>query len=315
MRQVHRVVGILEVGRKLVGGIPVGAPHDVLVKLPEILEARRGLESLQRRRAATLPRAVVENGNARCHCIHRRRRFAPVPRGLIHVDHADAIVRTEQEDLLVPRQVAEVGESEHSVLHDHADRRGIFGIAGLTLLDIRAVGVRRARSLDLLAEGFNDGDVESPDRNLVARRDHLVLPFRERGSPVFRVRPDRLLHRRHVLQGRTVIDEHADGELLGQVRNPAGMIAVKMRGEQRVNPGDLGDPGDVGDTRGIAPRVLVWIRSVETGKAGVDHERLTRRRDEQRGLTALGVDEVDVERVRLADHRDSHHGGETQRGG
>jgi len=202
-----------------------------------------------------------------------------------------------------------------TALHDDADRRRVLGIAIGALLDGRAVGVRRARALDLPAERFDDGHVEAPDRDLVSCRDDQVLPLRECGGPVLRVGPHRLLHRRHVLQGRPVIDEGAHRQFLGEARNAAGVIAVKMCGEQRVNPRGLRDFRDFRDARGVTPGILVWVRRIETGKAGVDHEGFTRRRDEQRGLAALGVDEVDVERVRLADRRGSHHGGETQSGG
>jgi len=275
--------------------VAVDTAHHVLVQLPQILETGRLVKALERGSAAALAGAVVQHGDPRLHRVSSRRRLAAVPGRLIHIDRADAVFRTQQRDFLVPREVAEVGEPEPAVLHDDADRCRVLRIAVSALRDVAAVVVRRTRPRSGFPERFNDRDIEPLDGNPVAGRHHDVLPFRERRRPVFRVLAGLLLHRRRILQRGTVIDEGPHWKR--QVRNTTGMIAVKMRDEQRIDPRDLRDLCNVGDPRRIAPDVLVRVRRVEACKAHVDHECLARRRDEQRRLAALGVDEIDVERL------------------
>mgnify|MGYP003693846779 CR=1 FL=1 len=85
-------------------------------------------------------------------------------------------------------------------------------------------------------------------------------------SPVF------LFHRRHILQRRPVIDEGPHRQR--QMRDAARVVAVEVRDEQRVDAADPGGLCHVGDTRRVAPQVLVRIWRVETREADVDHEGL-----------------------------------------
>ena len=92
------------------------------------------------------------------------------------------------------------------------------------------------------------------------------------------------------------------------MRDAAGVIAVEMRGQQRIDTRNLRYLRDLGNPPRVAPHVLVRIRRVEAGKADVDHERLAGGGYEQSGLPAFGVDEIDVERlVRRADGGTHQH--------
>ena len=74
-----------------------------------------------------------------------------------------------------------------------------------------------------------------------------------------------------------------------------------MRDEEIVDPREPGLP-----RHGRNPDGIAWAHGVArprlkraaAGKPRVDEQGLSRRRDQQRRLTTLDVDEVDVERVR-----------------
>ena len=112
---------------------------------------------------------------------------------------------------------------------------------------------------------------------------------------------------------------------IGQGYKSAGKISMardyilrslaiyEMRDEQRVNPRDFRKLRRVGDSRRVAPHVLVRIRRIEAGEADVDHEGLAGGRHEQGGLPALSVDEVDVERLPRRERRGAHQYDQEQR--
>ena len=87
-----------------------------------------------------------------------------------------------------------------------------------------------------------------------------------------------------------MIDEMPDRDALGELGHAAEMIAVPMGDDQMVDLGEAGVLGGRHDAPGIADRRLG--RDI----AGVDEQRFAGRRDEERGVAALDVDHVDVQR-------------------
>ena len=89
------------------------------------------------------------------------------------------------------------------------------------------------------------------------------------------------------LDARPVIDEVADGQLLGELRDSADVVGVEVRDHQVIDALDARLLRCRGDPLGVA--------AVETAPAGVDQQRLAARRHHQSGLPALHVDEVNFE--------------------
>jgi hypothetical protein len=98
-----------------------------------------------------------------------------------------------------------------------------------------------------------------------------------------------------------VIDERPDREEFRELGHAAVVIRVEMRDEKDVDPADARgtrcseDSIRVARLRGIARNGRK--RSTLPWKTGVDEERLTARRDDERRLSAFDVDEVDIERA------------------
>ena len=86
-----------------------------------------------------------------------------------------------------------------------------------------------------------------------------------------------------------MIDERPDRNLTREIHDAAVVVGMEMRDEQVVDPRDARVASGGEDARGIP--------AVEPGVAGIDEQRIPRRRDEKRRLPALHIDEVDVERV------------------
>ncbi len=88
-----------------------------------------------------------------------------------------------------------------------------------------------------------------------------------------------------------VVDKFADGNPGRQFRHAAEMIAVPMRRDQMIHLPQPGVPDRVHDASRIAG-------GRGAGVAGVDEQRLMRRPDEQRGIAALHIDDINVQRCR-----------------
>ena len=73
----------------------------------------------------------------------------------------------------------------------------------------------------------------------------------------------------------------------------AEVIAVPVRGDQVIDLREAGVLDRRHDALGVSRRRRAAI-------AGIDEHRLARRRHEQRGVAALDVDDVDVERLASA---------------
>ena len=87
-----------------------------------------------------------------------------------------------------------------------------------------------------------------------------------------------------------MIDERADRDAFGQLLEPADMVDVVVGREQVVDPAET----CIRDRRHDAVGVPA------TGVAAVDEERLARGGDEQHRLTALRVDDINGQRLRVA---------------
>src|SRR2546426_11169135 len=86
-----------------------------------------------------------------------------------------------------------------------------------------------------------------------------------------------------------MIDESSNRNPCGELREPSGMILMEMCDQDKVNFVDRRLPGRGNDTICIAT-IVAW-------PARVDEQRLSSQCDEQRGLAALYINEVDLQRV------------------
>ena len=96
---------------------------------------------------------------------------------------------------------------------------------------------------------------------------------------------------RRRLDGLAVVDKRLHRQAPDHFGHAAEMVAVEMRNQQVVQLADARVAGGRQD----AIRIAVG----EPGVPGVDEHRLSGGRDDQRGLPALDVDEVDVQRSAL----------------
>jgi hypothetical protein len=93
-----------------------------------------------------------------------------------------------------------------------------------------------------------------------------------------------------------VIDKLANGNFGSQFRQAAEMIAVPMCNDQMIyllKPGGL---NSLHDSARIA-------RSRSPGITGVYQQRLVGRPDDQRGVAAFHIDDIDVQRCGKGGHR------------
>ena len=86
-----------------------------------------------------------------------------------------------------------------------------------------------------------------------------------------------------------VVDEGADGNTGGELRSAANVIVVVVGDEDEINFAETGVVSGGDDAIGIA--------IVVAGPAGVDEEGLSEGRDEQGGLAAFDVDEINLQGI------------------
>ena len=215
----------------------------------------------------------------------------------IHVDGSDQVVRTDEIVLLVPREIAEIQHPELLELDDEPERIGVLAVVDVVRLVRGAERIGQGRSGDRPGDrrprGRDDADIDGRERNDVARlhdkmaagRDRLAVRLIGALHVLAEVRADRLLR---IDDARAMIHERANRQARRDVFHAAVMVAVEMGGEHDVDLANARLLRDRSDAVGIA------IARV----ASIDQHRLARRRDEQRRLPALDVDEVDVEGFR-----------------
>jgi hypothetical protein len=100
-----------------------------------------------------------------------------------------------------------------------------------------------------------------------------------------------------------VIDERADWNLLRELDDPAVVVWMEVGDQEVIDVIDAGVADGGHDTPGVA--------AVVARKTCVHEQRLASGRDDQSGLAAFDIDEVDVERLGRADERET---GNRQRG-
>ena len=145
----------------------------------------------------------------------------------------------------------------------------------------------RERRLGGLFRGGDDLPVEPGDRDRVARLGDGAARLGDQA----RIDLLQELGRGGLgLHGRPVVDVMADRDLGGDFGHAAEMIAVPMGCDQVVDLGQAGILDRRHDPRGVA------LGGVRGDVAGVHQHGLARGRDKQRGVSALDVDDIDVER-------------------
>ena len=101
-----------------------------------------------------------------------------------------------------------------------------------------------------------------------------------------------------------MIEEGSDGDARDKLGNAAGVVGVVMGDEDVV---------DLAETRLLGGGDdAVRVTAVLSGPARVDEERLVLRGDEERGLAAFYVDEVDAQCFALCAERGLDCAGEDQ---
>jgi hypothetical protein len=223
----------------------------------------------------------------------------------IHVGRPDQTDGTGQRKQRRPTQIADVQKGEPAVAQAHAGRVRILGRllrrgSGRAAGRIGGAGAGE-RLLQRLSAGADNDRLDAGERNLLSdlRRQMLAL----RADP--RVALERRLRPRHLrfgpCVGRLMVDEGADRDQLGELGDAADMIGVKVRHQQIVDAFDARGTCRREDPVGVARLARIAGQRREraglAGKAGVDQQRLPRWRDDQRGLAALDVDEIDVQRA------------------
>ena len=297
---------LLEVRDVDPGGVVLDSRGVGPVELPDIFEARCRAQQLHHVDRRALGRPVLHDCGTRPQPQHHRRRIGDtrtVVRDHEEVDRTDEIVRAHQLHLFVPEQVAEVGGAKPPEGDDAANRLAVFRIVGDVFRlcrGARRVGPARTgrageRRLQHVASGRHNSPVESLDRHRVARLDDEVFGF----GPQLRVRRLESWHLlpeiRHdrTLDGRTVIDEGADRNILDELLKAADVIDVVMGRDQVIDA--------LHASRG--EHFFQAIKVPRSGTAAVDQHRFAGGRDPQRGLSAFGIDNVDLQRALGADTR------------
>ena len=213
----------------------------------------------------------------------------------IDVGLAEQVVRAHQREERLAAQVAEIDEAEATEAQVDAGRPRILLRLARLGRRRRTVRIRLTATVDRLRDGVHvaadDAHVEALERQPIAGLRHDMPPARAHRLVGLEDRCGAVVAR----HDGVVIDEGANRQELGQLGHTAGVIAVEVREQQIV---DLRDAGRLG-RRGDAPRIAAAV----AGVTGVDQQRLPRRRDDQRRLTAFDVDEVDVQGRRGACHQ------------
>ena len=300
----HRWIGhIAEVRDLRLGHVAFGSRNNGIVQHPQVLEAGSAFDRLQHGKIATLARAVVHDRDPRLQRVHQDR-CVRLSRAVVcreeQVHFADAVHGTGHLEFEILREIAEIQETKCAEREQHPDRRRIVGCISPPRLDALTQRIRRAsglRSRDQLPVRREHLDVEALERDGVPRLDHNLFrsACRYRGTK-------RRHHRVGALArfGRRAVGDHvADLHARNQLLHAADVIRVVVRDDEIVDGPDAGLLH-----RGRNP---LRIAQVVCRPAGVDQHRLPGRRDDERGLTAFDVNEIQAQRLRRTDGRRQCH--------
>ena len=272
-----------------------------VMKLPEVFDARASCG-----RSRTCPfvppflAPLFMMATARVDRVHERRaagEVSPMTRRVVHVKRPEQVARTHQFLLLFQTRSERSSSRKLPYL---MTAPSVYGILRRRVLDARhefaAQRIGRAAPgipasgvvINSPADG-HDRHIEPGHRDLRAGLRHRhVAPFlAHRGVGVECGATVRLPFHRPP----AVIPEMANRKTPRELRGVADVIAVVVRHDDVVElllDRHLLD--DVGDAIGVAVVVAAG--------PGVEQQRLARRCHEERRLSALGVDEIDVERRR-----------------
>ena len=122
-----------------------------------------------------------------------------------------------------------------------------------------------------------------------------MLAFRERRGVSLGIAACVLVDRLGIFDARSVVIKSAYGQALGKMQGAAHVVPVVVGDKHRVNVIEFREFCSGGDTACVAAGVLIRVGCVEAGETNVDQKRLAGRRDEQRRLAALGIDEIDAQ--------------------
>jgi|ERR1035441_7730811 hypothetical protein len=98
-----------------------------------ILDLRRGLDGIPRRRRTTLIRAVVHDCNPGRNGSKKSRTVALQPatmRDDENIDRAQFVSRAQKLEFLIPRQIAKIENLNLAEGNDRAERAGVFRLVG-----------------------------------------------------------------------------------------------------------------------------------------------------------------------------------------
>ena len=140
---------------------------------------------------------------------------------------------------------------------------------------------------DRLAGGGHHEHIQACDGNLAARFCHRVLGF---CVELWIRLLQKLIGGGTRLNVRAVVDEIPDGDARCELGHAAKMIAVPVRGDQIVDLREARILDGGHDAFGISDRA-------RAGVPRIDEHRCAGRRHEERGVAALHVDDIDVQRL------------------
>ena len=219
---------------------------------------------------------------------------------------AKAIYRAHQIEFPHDREIAEMHHAELAESDVAGDRLSILRFVDLLGFERCAIRVRlsrsRQRGLEDLARGSHNAHIQARDRNLVAGFYDRVLGLA--------VKPridllDKIIGCLSRLNVRTVVNELANRNAAREFFHASEVIAVPVSRDEVIDLFDTGifDCGHdaVSVTRGSSAAV-----------SRIDEQGLTRRRNEQRGVSTFHIHQVDVQRLRCprlrhSKHRSSHN--------
>ena len=223
----------------------------------------------------------------------------------VDVGLPEAIARAEQRIQRRTREVAEIDEPEAAELqHDAGRARVLVRLLRRPRRAARRVRASRAveRAGERRARRAHDRCHQTSEWKPIAR---LRLDVARSGADgrISLERVERSARRLLRFSGhRAVIDERADRHERGELGRPAVMVRVEMRDQKKVDPLQRGIANGSRDAVRVARLTRVTGLRLEcalvSGKSGIDEQRLTRGRHDERRLPAFDVDEVDVERPR-----------------
>jgi len=270
---LQEIAGIrpLQVGDELWAGVMFRAGFFGKMQLPQLNSRPRcRFYDLQSGRTPTLFRSVVHDGD----CGHERvdqsgaaALKVSVMRGDVDINPAETIDWAHQRALLVGGKIAQIENSQFTEGDECTERSWIFCVVGKRHRRIGAIRIGLARAGERLlyhcAVGGDDFGVDSFDGENVTGFGYDVLIFAS-GKELLVGGENFLAEFAGGFAIFSVIDESADGNAFGELRNAADVVVVIMSDQDKVDFVDTGVVSGGDDALGVA--------AVVAGPAGVDEQ-------------------------------------------